>query len=151
MQRAYRPLLGQIGLTYTQYLVMLVLWQDGERAITEIAARLALPAHAIGPVVDRLQRSGKVGCERRPGDRRVRVVRLTAAGAELESAASVAQRQVVCQTRLSDPQLRGLRQELRRLVEAMAVDDELDGRPIAAAGHEHSAQPHISDRGSATP
>jgi len=42
--RAYRPLLEQIGLTYPQYLVMLVLWQDGEHAVHEIASRLALPA-----------------------------------------------------------------------------------------------------------
>lgn len=51
---------------------MLALWQEGEHSINRIAARLALPAHAVSPVVDRLQAAGFVQCGRWPLDRRVR-------------------------------------------------------------------------------
>lgn len=117
--RAYRPLLEQIGLTYPQYLVMLVLWQDGEHAVHEIAARLALPPHAISPLVDRLDAAGLVVRRREAPDRRVVHVQLTAAGADLEAAASLAQQAVACRTRLSPAALNALRDELHDLVRHM--------------------------------
>ncbi|MGI8722855.1 MAG: MarR family winged helix-turn-helix transcriptional regulator [Geodermatophilaceae bacterium] len=98
--RAYRPLLHHIGLNYPQYLVILVLWQDGEQAVHQIAARGALPAHALSPLVHRLQRAGLVRLRREPPDRRVVHVQLTAAGEALHAAAAEAQRTVACQTRL---------------------------------------------------
>ena len=118
--RAYRPLLEQIGLTYPQYLVMLVLWQDGERAINEIAARLALPPHALSPLIDRLVRAGLVERRREQPDLRVVHVSLTAAGAELQHAASKAQRSVARKTRLGAPRLGALRHQLHDLVDQMS-------------------------------
>ncbi len=113
--RSYRPLLERLGLTYPQYLVMMVLWQDGEHAVHEIAARLALPPHAISPLLDRLEGAGLVVRRRAAPDRRVAHVQLTAAGAELEAAAAEAQRGVVCQTQLDGPALAALRDQLHAL------------------------------------
>jgi len=120
--RAYRPLLARIGLTYPQYLVMLVLWQDGEHAVHEIASRLALPPHAISPLLERLEGAGLVIRRREAPDHRVVHVQLTASGAELEAAASQAQRSVVCQTRLGPNALDDLRAELHDLVRQMDAD-----------------------------
>ena len=119
--RAYRPLLERIGLTYPQYLVMLVLWQDGELAVHEIAARLALPPHAVSPLLDRLESAGLVVRRREPPDRRVAHVQLTTAGAELEAAAAEAQRTVACRTQLDGPALDGLRDQLQALVRQMVA------------------------------
>ncbi|MEJ7705518.1 MAG: MarR family winged helix-turn-helix transcriptional regulator [Geodermatophilaceae bacterium] len=118
--RAYRPLLEQIGLTYPQYLVMLVLWQDGAHAVHEIAARLALPAHALSPLLARLERAGLVTRRRSSSDHRVVRVRLTAVGADLEAAAGRAQRDVACQTQLDPAALAELREELHELVARMS-------------------------------
>lgn len=117
--RAYRPLLAQIGLTYPQYLVMLVLWQDGELAVHEIAARLALPAHALSPLLDRLDGAGLIARRRGATDRRVVHVSLTDAGAELQDAASRAQRTVAHRTGLSRRALDSLRDDLHGLVHQM--------------------------------
>ncbi len=117
--RAYRPLLTEIGLTYPQYLVMLVLWQDGARTVGEIAARLELPGHAISPLLDRLARAGLIERQRTGPDRRVVRVRLTAAGTGLELAAARVKRTVACQTGLDPAALAELRQELRELAVRM--------------------------------
>lgn len=119
--RAYRPLLERIGLTYSQYLVMLVLWQDGEHAVHEIAARLALPGHAVSPLVHRLEHAGLVSLRRVPPDRRVVHVQLTTAGADLEAAAARAQHTVACRTLLAPRALSALRDELHALVDQMTV------------------------------
>ena len=119
--RAYRPLLERIGLTYPQYLVMLVLWQDGEHAVHEIASRLALPPHAVSPLLDRLEGAGLVVRRREAPDRRVAHVQLTVAGAELEVAAAAAQRVVACRTQLDGPALDELRDQLQALVRQMVA------------------------------
>ncbi len=113
--RAYRPLLKEIGLTYPQYLVMLVLWQDGESAIGHIADRLNLPPHAITPLLDHLEAKRLVARRRDVTDRRVVHVTLTDQGRTLETAASLAQQTVVCQTQLDPEALAELRSELKAL------------------------------------
>ena len=121
--RAYRPLLDRIGLTYPQYLVMLVLWQDGEHAVTAIADRLALAPHAVSPLLDRLEERGLVVRRRAAPDRRVVHVAVTEAGAALESAAAAAQQAVACATRLAPAALDALRDQLH------ALTGRLQGRP----------------------
>lgn len=119
--RRYRPLLASIGLTYPQYLVMLVLWQDGTRSVSELADRLALPGNAVTPLVGRLEVAGLVWRSQRSPDRRVVHVHLSQAGAELETAAADVQRRVACSTRLSDDELAGLREQLHDLLGRMDV------------------------------
>ncbi|GMG81981.1 MarR family winged helix-turn-helix transcriptional regulator [Paralimibaculum aggregatum] len=124
--RAYRPLLRDIGLTYPQYLVMLVLWQDGVSPIRHIADRLSLPPNALSPLVDRLEAQGLVRRERDKGDRRRIFVSLTQTGAELEAAAYRAQQQVACQTQLPHETYVELREELVSLVNQMSDAGDLD-------------------------
>lgn len=121
--RAYRPLLGALDLTYPQYLVMLVLWQDGATPIRGIAARLQLGPSAISPLVDQLEAAGLVTRLRGGSDRRIVVVELTEAGRHLEEAAAIAQEAVVCRTGLSEAALAALRQDLVALVDRIALSD----------------------------
>jgi len=125
---------------------MLALWQDGEQSIGEVATRLSLPAHAIGPVVDRLQTSGLVQCVRKPQDRRSRLVRLTTAGSRLQAAAAAAQHNVVCQTRLSAPELQRLRDELHALADGLA-----EGPPGESERVDGSARPQDLSNPSQSP
>jgi MarR family transcriptional regulator, organic hydroperoxide resistance regulator len=118
--RAYRPLLGELGLTYPQYLVMLALWQDGVTAVHDLAARLQLTSSAITPLVDRLEAAGFV-TRARASDRRVVRVALTEAGRLLEDRVATAQQAVVCRTGLDDRDLADLRQELRDLADRVAA------------------------------
>ena len=58
LTRLYRPLLDELGLTYPQYLVLSVLWEDDGLTITTIANRLALEPSSITPLVKRLEKAG---------------------------------------------------------------------------------------------
>ncbi|TXM92152.1 MarR family transcriptional regulator [Methylobacterium sp. WL116] len=118
--RAYRPLLGELGLTYPQYLVMLALWQDGVTAVHDLAARLQLTSSAITPLVDRLEAAGFVS-RTRAVDRRIVLVALTEAGRLLEDQVATAQQAVVCRTGLGDRELADLRQELKDLADRVAA------------------------------
>lgn len=120
VMRAYRPLLSALGLTYPQYLVMLVLWQDGARPVREIAARLQLGPSAITPLIDQLEASGLVLRCRSTTDRRVVAIVPTPAGQRLESAASEVQQTVVCRTGLAADALAALRLDLTTLVATLA-------------------------------
>jgi len=85
--RAYAPLLQPLGLTYPQYLVLLVLWQRDGASVKQLGERLALDSGTLTPLLQRLESQGLV--ERRRGDDDERVVRihLTAAGRALRSKA----------------------------------------------------------------
>ncbi len=127
LTRSYRPLLGALGLTYPQYLVMLVLWQDGPRTVREIGERLRLPANAMTPLLDRLETAGFVARRRDDADRRIVRVSLTPAGRDLQASAAEAQRDVLCQTGLEAQAHDALRAELHRLV------DRMEGRAATRA------------------
>lgn len=132
--RTYRPLLGALGLTYPQYLVMLVLWQDGATSVRGIAARLQLGASAITPMIDQLETAGLVTRARSGRDRRVVLVALTEVGRRLEEAAAAAQEAVVCRTGLSEQALAALRQDLVALVDRIAAAGAVpQDEPVTAA------------------
>ncbi|MEV8436158.1 MarR family transcriptional regulator [Actinosynnema sp. NPDC051121] len=71
----YRPLLDDLGLTYPQYLVMLVLWERGAVPVKDVAAALQLDYGTLSPLLKRLEAAGLIRRERRPDDERsVRLV-----------------------------------------------------------------------------
>lgn len=122
--RSYRPRLAGLGLTYPQYLVMIVLWQHGATTASEIAARLDLGANAMTPILDKLEDAGFVQRTRSAEDRRVVRVELTPGGRRLEEAASLAQQEVECRTLLDPEALAELRDELHALVRRMEEPED---------------------------
>ncbi len=120
--RAYRPLLAAHDLTYPQYLVMLVLWQDGPSTSGRIAKRLCLAPNAITPLVDRLLVQNLVERVREDNDRRVVTIRTTEKGDALEESVSLAQQSVECRTGLGPHALARLREELIALTAKMAEE-----------------------------
>lgn len=85
--RCYQPLLSQLGLTYPQYLVMLVLWEEDEPTVKRIGERLRLDSGTLTPLLKRLEQAGWLVRLRKPeNEREVRIV-LTDAGRALRGPA----------------------------------------------------------------
>lgn len=87
MSKAYRPLLEPLGLTYPQYLVMMVLWSDEDVTVSEIGERLFLDSATLTPLLKRLQTAGLVTRTRATNDERQVLIALTAAGRALKAKA----------------------------------------------------------------
>jgi DNA-binding MarR family transcriptional regulator len=85
INRAYKPWLDELGITYPQYLVLSVLWEGDGATISAIAERLALEPSSITPLVKRLEQAGLLGRQRNPADEREVHVRLTAKGRGLRA------------------------------------------------------------------
>ncbi len=117
--RTYRPLLRDIGLTYPQYLVLLVLWQNGEQTMGDVATRLAMLPGGLTPIIARLEAADLVVRWHDEGDRRVVYVGLTEAGAKLKTAVREVQHRVACATMLSEEDIAGLRGMLHALSEQL--------------------------------
>ena len=86
MTQHYKPLLAELNLTYPQYLVMVVLWEQEGLGIKDIARRLQQDSGSITPLVKRLEVEGYLLRGRDPLDERNRVLTLTAKGRELRAA-----------------------------------------------------------------
>ncbi|WP_170286042.1 MarR family winged helix-turn-helix transcriptional regulator [Nocardioides rubriscoriae] len=124
--RAYRPLLRDIGLTYPQYLTLMVLWQQDGLSVHQIADRLQLAGNALTPLIARLEHLGYLSRSRDDVDRRIVRAFLTPLGAEIERRAAAVQRQVVCRTGLDEASLVALRSQLHNLVDHMRAPATCD-------------------------
>ncbi len=122
MTRVYRPLLEELGLTYPQYLVLLVLWEKGSIRLGEIADDLELATHAVSPIIDRLDQAGLVRRVKDPDDARAVLVELTKAGRNLESEGVAIRDHVRRKTALKTAEITRLRTELQKLVEILNED-----------------------------
>jgi len=117
--RVYKPLLDPLGLTYPQYLVLLVLWGRDNLSVKEIGQFLHLDSGTLTPVLKRLEAAGIVRRTRAPEDERQVRVSLTAKGQELKEPALKAWREVVCATGLSKEEFGALRGQLEKLRESL--------------------------------
>ncbi|WP_148714041.1 MarR family winged helix-turn-helix transcriptional regulator [Chitinolyticbacter meiyuanensis] len=88
MTRCYQPLLAELGLTYPQYLAMLVLWEGDGVTVKQLGERLRLDSGTLTPLLKRLQALDLVARTRRPDNERELAVTLTAAGRALRERAA---------------------------------------------------------------
>lgn len=88
LQRLYRPLLTPLGLTYSQYLVMLVLWERDPVSVGDLQACLHLDVGTLSPMLKRMEQAGFVTRMRDPGDERRVLIGLTPHGRNLKTEAS---------------------------------------------------------------
>ncbi len=112
----YRPLLEPLGLTYPQYLVMLVLWERDGITVRELGRRLMLDSGTLTPLLKRLQQAGLLQRQRRHSDEREVQIDLTAAGRELRRHAENIPACMLERLCLDLPELKQLRDDLRQLV-----------------------------------
>src|SRR5690242_20597314 len=88
MTARYRPLLSELGLTYPQYLVMVLLWEDGESTVRRIGHRLSLESSTLSPLLKRLEAIGLLARVRNEQDERSVLVSLTPQGLALRDQAA---------------------------------------------------------------
>jgi DNA-binding MarR family transcriptional regulator len=117
--QAYRPLLDEAGVTYPQYLVLLVLWQRGPQPVKALGTALQLDSGTLSPLLKRLEAAGLVRRDRQSGDERSVLVTLTPAGAALEARARDIPRRAACAAELSIPELDRLRASVVRFTAAV--------------------------------
>jgi DNA-binding MarR family transcriptional regulator len=115
MTSCYRPMLDALGLTYPQFLVLLVLWERGDSSVTGIGTALQLETGTLSPLLKRLESTGFITRTRQAEDERSVVVGLTDAGRALEERAATVQREVSDATGMTDDEIAALRATLQRL------------------------------------
>lgn len=83
--RLYQPQLDALGLTYPQYIVLLILWEDAPCSVSRIGERALLNTNTLTPLLKRLEQQGYVRRQRRADDERVVEITLTEAGRALKA------------------------------------------------------------------
>ena len=114
--KTYRQKLEPIGITYPQYLVLLVLWEQDGLTVTEIGKKLRLDSGTLTPLLQRLESMQLLKRRRNSDDERVVQTYLTDKGEALKIGALDARRYVACQLGMSEPQIMALRSDLMALV-----------------------------------
>jgi DNA-binding MarR family transcriptional regulator len=122
----YRPLLEELGLTYPQYLVMLVLWERGEMTIGELADTLQLDYGTLSPMLKRLASAGLLERRRAADDERVVRVTLTGAGQKLKSSAQPVCQAIVDSYGLDAREFRELRANLEGVADSVNRASRVD-------------------------
>ena len=87
VQRAYKPLLDRMGITYPQFLVLNLLWHDGQQTVGGLAEKLALESSTLTPLLKRLEAAGLVTRTRNPKNEREVLIETTPKGEKLKSEA----------------------------------------------------------------
>jgi DNA-binding MarR family transcriptional regulator len=115
----YRVLLREVGLTYPQYLVLLVLWEQGESSVKNLGAKLRLDSGTLSPLLKRLEAAGLVERRRAVDDERSVVVRPTEAGAALKQRMCEVPAQIATSTGMDLQRIADLRSRLVELTESL--------------------------------
>jgi DNA-binding MarR family transcriptional regulator len=113
----YRPLLDELGVTYPQYLVLMLLWEQDGQTVGQLGNRLALDSGTLSPLLKRLTAAGLVTRHRRADDERSVSVRLTDAGRALRGPACSISAEMIDVLALDKQQFADLKGQLRLLTE----------------------------------
>lgn len=120
MTRLYKPLLDELGLTYPQYLAMLVLWERDGLMVSELGERLNLDSGTLTPLLKRLEAAGLIVRIRAVEDERRVHITLTAAGRRLKARARKVPGCILAASKCSIPELITLTGQIRELRERLA-------------------------------
>ena len=110
--RVYKPLLDRLGLTYPQYLVMLVLWEQDGVAVKEIGERLYLDSGTLTPLLKRMEAAGLVKRTRSTEDERQVLIALTPQGQALKEKARTVPQSILAASECSVAELVALKSEI---------------------------------------
>lgn len=121
INRAYKPQLDALGLTYPQYLVLHALWEEDGRTIGAIAERLALESSTVTPLVKRMEAAGLMTRTRNPADERQVQVRLTDRGQALREECGCLGETLVARSGMTLDQLDTLNRQVQAMRNALAA------------------------------
>lgn len=124
--RAYKPMLDELGLTYPQYLVMLVLWEwqaeaPEQATVKALGERLMLDSGTLTPLLKRLEQMGLVQRRRSTSDERELRLALTAEGQALQALVLPLKSRLLCESGVDLGQLEGLREDLGQLLQLVSL------------------------------
>ncbi|HET8845629.1 MAG TPA: MarR family transcriptional regulator [Ktedonobacteraceae bacterium] len=115
----YRPWLDRLGITYSQYLVLLLLWERGTCSVKELGDLLHLDSGTLSPLLKRLEAAGFIRRQRRSADERIVDISLTDAGQTLKSQAASIPERFSCEIDLSIEEYITLMTSLKTLTERL--------------------------------
>jgi len=121
MNKVYRGILKDLGLTYPQYLVMLVLWEGDEITVSDIGHHLFLDSATLTPLLKRMETAKLIQRERAAVDERQVIVSLTAKGRKLREKALDVPRQVLCAAGYSSGDVAGMIRKLGALRQSLVA------------------------------
>ncbi len=122
--RNYQPFLDKLGITYPQYLVLLVLWEDDGLTVNEISRRLILNTNTTTPLLKRLEVLGLVKRQRSGDDERKVVITLTAKGRKMEQGAAAIPQKLsagLIPDGMKEKDLIDLREQLRLIINFLST------------------------------
>lgn len=122
MTKTYKPFLDKLGLTYPQYLVMLVLWQQDDVLVKSIGERLFLDSGTLTPLLKRLEASALIERKRDESDERQVRITLTREGRTLKKKAQSIPYQVLCASGQPQEALASLRAKLKAIRDDLAAN-----------------------------
>ncbi|WP_395058969.1 MarR family winged helix-turn-helix transcriptional regulator [Polaromonas sp.] len=115
MTKLYKPLLDELGLTYPQYLAMLVLWEQDGLMVSEIGERLYLDSGTLTPLLKRLESANLISRIRAVEDERRVHITLTASGRKLKAKAAKIPDRILTAAQCPVPELMALTQQVQAL------------------------------------
>ncbi|MFZ6647257.1 MarR family winged helix-turn-helix transcriptional regulator [Undibacterium sp. TJN25] len=124
MTKTYKPILDKIGLTYPQYLVMMVLWQRDNILVKDIGESLFLDSGTLTPLLKRLEAAGILVRRRDEQDERQVRITLTTAGKQLKKAAKEIPLQIMCASGQTKEVLISLREQLSEIRDDLTESKE---------------------------
>lgn len=119
MSKAYKPHLDALGLTYPQYVAMLVLWERDGLTVSEIGERLYLDSGTLTPLLKRLEAAGYISRLRDAADERRVLIQLTAAGRKLKAKAAPIPACMFETMQCAPTELVGLTRQIKQLRERL--------------------------------
>lgn len=125
--REYQPSLEEIGITYPQYLVLMILWEKDELSVNEIAERLILNTNTVTPLLKRMQTLKLITRKRSDKDERKVIIGLTAKGLEMQKSAALIPEKLVSKLNtgtLSMNQLIDMRTNINALIDFLNPKDK---------------------------
>ena len=137
LTRLYRPVLAELGLTYSQYLVMLVLWECSPQTVGSLGERLHLDSGTLTPLLKRMEAAGLVTRQRDPADERRVLIALTGPGGYLRERARHVPATLASGLDLSSTDLQSLRDAVQNMVAVLAgshLAREESGQAVSGTG-----------------
>lgn len=121
MTKLYKPLLAELGLTYPQYVVMLVLWEGDGLMVSELGERLFLDSGTLTPLLKRLEANSFITRSRDADDERRVRVRLTAAGKKLKAQAASIPACILRASQCTLPEIISLTDQVKTLRQSLTT------------------------------
>lgn len=114
--KLYKPILDKLNLTYTQYLVMIVLWEEKKLSVKQIGNRLHLDSGTLTPLLKKLEKLNYIKRYRSKDDDRVVIIELTEEGSKLREKSKDIPSKILCSMNFPEDKVKSLKKQLDDLI-----------------------------------